>query len=436
VRVICLDIGTTAIKAAAFETGRRRGAVRRRSMPMHLTGRQAELDAGELLRLTMDLIRRTAETFSGKVDRICIAAMAPAICLLDGRQRPITPIICHLDRRSQREALQLIDMFGGERLLRTTGNLPFPGGIASTTLRWLQVHAPETYRRAAKVVPITTLIVSRLTGRTLCNPGSAAFLGTYEIRSMRPWQPMVEFLDLRSSAMPDVADGGDVAGRIRSGLAAELALRSRPQVLVGLMDTSAVCLEASLRVGHLYNAIGTTDVLAICTDAPKPTKGVLTRPVGTSPLWLAVNTMAAVGAALQWTRKTFFADKTEQEFYALVNSIGETQRKASVRFEPDLAGSRMHVRQRFGTIKGLTLATSREDILAALLGSLARRSARRLRLLSRQATPAGTVFVAGRASKVDLHRFWPDRYRIVRLPADASLRGLAKLAAGSKGIAK
>ncbi len=446
---ISLDIGTTAAKAAAFEGSRRVGEVLRASMPVRVHGDAAELDAGAVLQLVLGLIGRLAGQLRGRVDCIAVAAMSPAVCLLDREDRPVTPIICHLDRRSQAEAIEIAGHFGQQELLRTMGNLPIPGGIACTILRWLQTHQPDAWRRAARIVPLTTLITCRLTGHCACDPGTAAFLGTYSIAphytagGIRPWQGMLDFLQIPADALPQVMDGGAVIGRVAADVAAELHMETRPVVLAGLMDTSAACAHAGLAVGHMYNVIGTTDVLAICTDRPRPARGVLTRPVGVGPLWLAVGTMAAAGAALDWAHRTFFADYSSQQYYDLLRQVrmsipgtqrapGPATRKSAggggLTFEPDLAGSRMRIVQRYGTIRGIRFSSSREDILAALIESLASRSRQRLRILSRQARPDGTVFVGGGAAAAGIQDLWIGRFRATDMPEDASLQGLARLA--------
>jgi len=432
VNVICIDIGTTAAKAAAFADLQRVGPVLRRKMPLLTDGDRAELLPQEIIKAVADLIAAAAERLAGRVDFISIAAMSPAICLLDARGRPLTPVITHMDRRSEKEALEILHQFGKPTLLAKAGNLPFPGGIASTTLRWLQLHEPDAYRRAARLVTANALITGWLTGRYLCDPANATFLGLFDISRGRWWDEMLEFLALPVRSLPTVADGSTVAGRPAGALCGELHLKSRPRVLTGLMDTSAVCLAAGLQVGHMYNAVGTTDVLAMCVDGPHPDERLLTRPVGTGGLWLSVHTMAAAGAALQWAHRTFFADMPERRFYDLLESLRPDAAPPDLRVLPDLAGDRMKVRQSFGRITGLRLSTTREQILAAILRSLARRSARRLSILSRVTQPTGEVFVAGGAGRFNLQRFWPSRYRFHRLPPDASLRGLARLASSAR----
>ena len=425
---ICLDLGTTAAKAAAFRGSRRIGGIVSQSTPLRTSGTAAQLDARRMIDLADSLIRAAGRTLGGQVDRIAIAAMSPAVCLLGKTDRPITPIICHLDRRSEREALEIAETFGEASLLKTTGNLPIPGGIASTILRWMQRNDAGRYHRATRVAPLTTLIVGHLTGRYICDPGTGTFLGVLDIRNMQPWRPMLRFLKLAPSSLPEIRDGGDVAGQVKANLMKKLGLRRRCEVLVGLMDTSAVCCHAGPGPGRMYNVVGTTDVLAICTRKARPQAGILSRPVGTGPHWLAISTMAAVGAALEWTYRTFFAELSRRKFYALADRLSVAKQEYEVTFDPDLAGSRMQVRQQYGQIRNLTLSTLREDILGALLHSLTKRSERRLQILRGQAKPDGVVFLAGGATRMGLQRLWPDIYRTVQLQEDASLRGLAQLA--------
>ncbi len=54
----------------------------------------------------------------------------------------------------------------------------------------------------------------------------------------------------------------------------------------------------------------------------------------------------------------------------MVKSMGNCHSNA-LRFEPYLAGERTEIEQRTATLTGLTLATTRADILRALLDGLA-----------------------------------------------------------------
>jgi hypothetical protein len=95
----------------------------------------------------------------------------------------------------------------------------------------------------------------------------------------------------------------------------------------------------------------------------------------------------------------------------------------------------MSIEQRQAAFTGLTLATTREQILSAVIEALAAASAARIELLrTRRARIDHLVLVSGGVSDGLgrlLHRDWPGKWRFFS-EEEASLRGLGTLAEGMK----
>jgi xylulokinase len=189
---------------------------------------------------------------------------------------------------------------------------------------------------------------------------------------------------------------------------------------------------AGAKVGQLFNVCGSTDVLALCTDTPKPHEKLLTRALGVDGKWLAVGTLAAVGSAIYWAKANLFADMPMEQFRKELVRLSRAGAKASgaVRFEPYMAGERTSIEQRTGAFTGLTLSSNREQMLSAILESLIQASADRLPLLQATGTKLlPQVVVSGGASdRLDklLHRDWAGKWSY-RAVTEATLRGLGTL---------
>ena len=56
---------------------------------------------------------------------------------------------------------------------------------------------------------------------------------------------------------------------------------------------SAAMLLTGAKPGQLLNVCGSTDVLGLCTDRPRPHEKVLTRALGIGDRWMSVCTLAA-----------------------------------------------------------------------------------------------------------------------------------------------
>jgi len=163
------------------------------------------------------------------------------------------------------------------------------------------------------------------------------------------------------------------------------------------------------------NVSGSTDVLGLCTDDPVPHERLLTRAVGVGRRWMSVSTLAAAGSALNWVQRTLFSDLSGRAYYQLIDKLATDAVARGVKFEPYLAGDRTSIEQRQGSFTGLTLSTTREEMLGAVIESLAQASAARLDLLSCNRVKIGhNVLVSGGSAgglenKV-LHRDWPGKW--------------------------
>ena len=126
-----LDIGSSSIKAGILRDGKIVGPVARESFPTRYDGVRAEVDPAAIMRAIVSAIRDLPQ--ANTVDAIALSVMAPSWLAMDKRGRAITPIVTHQDRRSVEIATRLLRDVGKRKLLGITGNLPFPGGISSTT---------------------------------------------------------------------------------------------------------------------------------------------------------------------------------------------------------------------------------------------------------------------------------------------------------------
>ncbi|MGA2499611.1 MAG: FGGY-family carbohydrate kinase, partial [Tepidisphaeraceae bacterium] len=202
-------------------------------------------------------------------------------------------------------------------------------------------------------------------------------------------------------------------------------------MVAGCMDASAAMLATGAKVGQILHVSGSTDALLICTDKPKPHEKLLTCPVGAGKQWMSISTIAAAGSALTWAHQTFFADLSSETFHKLAGQLARNPGPSTVGFAPYLAGDRMTIEQPRAAFVGLTLGTGREEMLRAIIQSLAAASASRIPLLKQNNAIRllpDVVTTGGVQRVLDevLHRGWPKNWKY-RAIAEATLLGLAEL---------
>ena len=430
-RILGLDCGSSSVKAAVLSGGRPTGKLVHGYYATTFDGIRAEADADAVLAAIRTAISQLGPR-AKKVDVIAIDTMAPSWVAIDAKGKPLTPIITHQDRRSVEVAHQLEKRVGKARHLKLAGNRPVPGGISSTTWAWFAQHQPEVLKKADLVGHLGTLLHRTLTGARVTDPSNASFMGVYETLTLKGWNDeLCDAVGADRRLLPDVVDGDQVAGQVTPAAARRFGLTAGTPVLAGVMDTSAALLLRGGTVGEVLNVSGSTDVLAVCTDKPVPDERVLTRAVGVGRRWMQVSTLAAAGSALQWVRRELFGGMDEKPFYALCRKLAKQGGDSSVKFDPYLAGQRTGLDQRTAAFTGLTLASTRESMLAAVVDALAVASAARIPLLESRGTKLNrdVLLSGGTAAQLSavLHRDWPAAFTFTTVP-EATLRGLGRLA--------
>lgn len=436
-----IDVGSSSVKAAILRDGEpQRGRVVRAFFKTDHRGEHVEVPAERVLSAVAAAVRELgvgAGPAGRTVDAIGLTVMSPAWCAMDARGRALTPLVTHQDRRSVAIAAEIEARVGRARHLKLAGNRPFPGGISSTTWAWYLQNEPQRLARADLVGQLNTYLLRHLTGARAIDPSNASFTGLYATTDQSGWSDeLCDAIGADRRLLPEVLDADVIAGTITAAAAARFGLAQGTPVMVGMIDTSAAMLLAGTRPGQLLNVCGSTDVLALCTDRARPHERLLTRALGIGrQRWMSVSTIAAAGSSLLWARTQLFRDLTEARFRALVRRLARARRGDEaagdgISFEPYLAGERASIDQRRASFGGLTLATTREHVLGAMIDALARASAERLDLLADIGVPIRrSVMVSGSAAdRLDeiFQRDWPGRWRFER-QTEASLRGLARL---------
>jgi len=430
--ILGLDVGSSSVKAGIVQAGKIIGRISRASYPTYFKGPIAQVDPGELLRAVGDAVNQLGHR-ARSVEAIGLSVMSPAWIAMDKRGMPLTPLVTHQDRRSIQIALQLQKRVGARRYLSIAGNLPFPGGISCTTAAWFLAHQPAAMRRADLIGHLNTYLHRQLTGQRVIDPSNASFTGLYDTVRQGDWSGVLcDAAGVAMSKLPRIYPSNQVAGFVTAPAARRFGLTAGTPMMAGMIDTSAAMLLSGAAVGQLFNMSGSTDVLGVCAAKPHPHPKLLTRALGVGRRWMSVGTLAAAGSAIAWVKDQFFHEISQTRYYAMVSRLARRSRgraqASDLNFEPYLAGERTSIEQKKASFTGLTLATTREDLLLAVIDALAHASGARLALLKscrmKMLPAVMTSGGAGRSLHDVLHRDWPGHWTF-RFEDEASLRGLS-----------
>jgi sugar (pentulose or hexulose) kinase len=289
---------------------------------------------------------------------------------MDAHGCPLYPVILHLDRRSYRQAVWALEQVGEEKFLQTAGNLPIPGGISVTSLLWLKENEPSIYRRKDVVFGhVVTLFMKRLAGRFVIDPSNASFTGIYDTVGYSDWHDgLLRSLQIEKEKLPQVVNSMSVGGELNGQVAKDTGLSNNIPVVIGANDTTCAAVGAGVSgPGDLMNTCGTVESMVLSTDRPLVSKNHLLRTHAYANRWLAMRTVGAGGASIEWFRRTFCKEMTQKDYYdKYLADVLATSRKPDARFLPFLSGDRHRIRPKSGSFTRLSLNTTREDFLLAL----------------------------------------------------------------------
>lgn len=418
---LTLDLGSSYFKACLFKGLAPMSPIFSIPIPTHMNGNEVEVLPSKVDR-TLDALLSHFRSKAKAIERIIFANQSPSLTLISKKGTLLHPIITHLDRRSHLEAKWLEESFGKHRWLKTTGNRPYPGGIAATSLLWIQRNRPQALEQARVLGCLNTYAIGKLTGQYCMDPANASFMGLYNTLGLNGWsRDLCHLLKIDLARLPNISEANQTAGYLAKDHARRYGFNAGIAVRVGTMDTSACALAQVLMPGDLIHISGTTDVLATLTQNPQPSVNYLTRGLGMGRYWLFVRSAAAVGPTLKWC----------EQIFGRVSLFKAPSRPIS--FSPYLAGDRLSLEPKSGAFLNLSLSSTKEDMKNAVIKALLDQSLESLRVLASAQKLTGRVYSTGanqrfanlchQVWKETLSRNWSFHYN-----KDLGFRGLAKIA--------
>ena len=368
--ILAIDVGTQSLRACIIDTGL--SVLERQQIPYspQVESRdRVEIDAEILWKALIQACSELKE--KGRVKAIAFSTLCPSLLPMDAKGDPLHPIILHLDRRSYHQAQWALQRVGENEFLNIAGNLPVPGGISITSLLWLRDHQPGIYyRKNVCFGHAVTFFLKRLTNRFVIDPSNASFTGLYDTVGYGDWDDrLLQPLEIERQKLPEVIMSASIAGELADSGARLLGLPKKVPVVIGANDTTCAAVGAGLtEAGDIMNTSGTVEILVLCLGEPLISKNHLLRTHAYPGRWLAMRTVGAGGASLEWFRMNFCKEMTKETFYEeYLKEVLSPKKVPEARFHPFLAGDRHRIRRKSGAFTRLTLNTTREDALLAVI---------------------------------------------------------------------
>lgn len=413
--VLALDQGTTSSRAILFNrSGEVKGMAQEEFKQYFPQPGWVEHDPLEIWESQLRVARRVlkdSDVAPGQVAAIGIANQRETTIVWDKKTgEPIAPAIVWQDRRTAAFCEELVAREVQPFVQEKTGLLLDPY-FSGTKLRWLLDHVPDARSRAMRgelaFGTVDSWLTFKLCGQHVTDAGNASRTLLFNIHTLSWDAELLEMLDIPESMLPKVVPNSGFVGMT------EAQLFGAPIPLAGLAgdQQAATYGQACLNEGMAKSTYGTGCFILLNTGSrPKVSKNRLLTTVGwtrdsPSPrtaIYLLEGSVFNGGAVVQWLRDGLGLIRNANEIESLAGNLKDTGGIVFVPAFSGLGAPHWDANAR-GLIIGITRGTSRAQIAAAALSSIAFQSAEVLACMSRDTgTPLKELRVDGGAARNNL----------------------------------
>jgi sugar (pentulose or hexulose) kinase len=240
----------------------------------------------------------------------------------------------------------------------------------------------------------------------------------------------------------------EAAGEITAAAAAALGLPSDTIVLCGGNDAVLAAFSGGINEpGMIATVCGTCEITYVCLDRPLASPTFNIRCHVLPNRWMTFFVLNTGGKAFEWFHSTFCRDMTEQAFYdSYVPSVlggffadpeRDRREAAMPEYVPFLGGSRFSLERLKASFNGVTLETTRDDMLLSVVRGNALYHRQHLEEVGRLIPLSGRVMTTGGGARIpgylEAKRRWTGNYEY-EFQDQSSELGAAMLARLHRGL--
>ena len=291
---------------------------------------------------------------------------------LDDADRVIRPAILWNDGRTGEETEYLNTVIGKERLSALTANIAFAGFTAPKIL-WMRNKEPENFRRIAKIMLPKDYVNYMLTGVHACDYSDASGMLLLDVEHKRWSAEMLSVCGVTEAQMPRLFESYEVIGTVKPEIAAELGFSPDVKVVAGAGDNAAAAVgTGTVGEGGCNISLGTSGTIFISSKKfgvdPNNALHAFAHADGG---WHLMGCMLSAASCNKWLCGDILrTDDYDAEQGAIKEeALGNNH----VYFLPYLMGERSPINDvnARGTFIGMTMDTSRPDMVQAVLEGVA-----------------------------------------------------------------
>ena len=309
---------------------------------------------------------------ASKIAGIGLGGQMHGLVVLDETDAVIRPAILWNDGRTEKEVEYLNNRIGKEKLSAYTANIAFAGFTAPKIL-WMKENEPENFARIKKIMLPKDYINYCLTGVHACDYSDASGMLLLDVKKKVWSKEMLDICGITEAQMPKLFESYEVIGTVKVEIASLLGLPANVKVVAGAGDNAAAAIgTGTVGAGRCNISLGTSGTIFISSDKfgvdPNNALHAFAHADGGYHL---MGCMLSAASCNKWFCEEILKtnDFVAEQEPITEDKLGENH----VYFLPYLMGERSPINDTNarGTFMGMTMDTSRADMMQAVLEGVA-----------------------------------------------------------------
>jgi xylulokinase len=410
-----IDVGTTATKAVAFDReGRPLASAHRENPILDRGGGQFDFDTRAIRARLWEVLSEIAQaTRRDPVEALSVSSCGEVAVPVDRGLNALGDAAVGYDVRGGDVTGRINREVGEFGVFRATGGyLSAVSKLAKVA--WHRQARPGVYDGAWKFLGNGEWVCAMLGGEPVTTPSVEGCCGAMRADGEGYVPEMLRVAGVSDEKLPRIAPSGTAVGRMPEHTARELGFRPGVLLVTGGLDQQCAALgAAAVRPGQVSYGMGTVFCLTVVTPGPDLSEGMF-RDRLSSRLHVVPgghNTFVynrTGGAILKWYRDTFGGQERARagergvDAYGLILEgmpPGPTRLLALPHFAP--SGPPHLDADSRGAIVGLTLGTSRGEVVKGLLEGAAMEMRLGVELLERRGIVVDDFIATGGGARSD-----------------------------------
>jgi len=294
------------------------------------------------------------------------------LVVLDANDEVIRPAILWNDGRTEKQVDYLNNEIGKEKLSELTANIAFAGFTAPKVL-WMKENEPELFAKIAKIMLPKDYINYILTGVHSCDYSDASGMLLLDVEHKCWSREMLDICGVTEAQMPKLFESYEAIGTVKPEIAGVLHLPEGVKVVAGAGDNAAAAVGTGIvGEGGCNISLGTSGTVFISSQNFGVDKNnALHAFAHADGGYHLMGCMLSAASCNKWLMEDIL--KTD-DYNGEQNEIREEMLGENhVYFLPYLMGERSPINDTNarGTFIGMTMDTSRADLVQAVLEGVA-----------------------------------------------------------------